>query len=164
MNRKEGIIVGCLLLGTFVTGVFAIPEQQLLNVFVTNFPQNEVRRVLDQNKTATSDVVSFKTGIIDVSQFSHVTAFYKITFSSDVSPSCPSGSSVIGLSIGLEQVGDFPTDQASDSFSQPCAGSANQGNLTLNINGPNLSAFMTAIPVHATAGTIRGEITLFLQK
>jgi len=40
LNRKEGIIMGLVLLGTFVGGVYASnPASQLLNVFVTNFPQ-----------------------------------------------------------------------------------------------------------------------------
>lgn len=38
MNRKEGIIVATVILASFMTGVFAVPEQQILNVFVTNFP------------------------------------------------------------------------------------------------------------------------------
>lgn len=38
MNRKEGIIVGTVILASFITGVFAVPESQMLNMFVTNFP------------------------------------------------------------------------------------------------------------------------------
>ncbi len=42
LNRKEGILVGIVILSTFIGGVFASnPASQLLNVFVTNFPQNQ---------------------------------------------------------------------------------------------------------------------------
>ncbi len=38
LNRKEGIIICFVLIGTFVGGVFASPTGQLLNVLVINFP------------------------------------------------------------------------------------------------------------------------------
>ncbi len=73
LNRKVGIVVGLVLLGTFVGGVFAAtPATQLLNVFVTNFPENESRVVLSDdftlaaNTTFTSEAITF-----DVSQFRH---------------------------------------------------------------------------------------------
>ncbi len=42
MNRKIVVVVGMLLLVSFTGGVFAEPSmQQMLNVFVTNFPKNQ---------------------------------------------------------------------------------------------------------------------------
>ncbi len=34
--------MGMLLLATFITGVFAVPEQQILNVFVANLPKTHL--------------------------------------------------------------------------------------------------------------------------
>ena len=42
MNRKEAVLMILVMLGTFVTGVYASnPASQLANVFVTNFPKNQ---------------------------------------------------------------------------------------------------------------------------
>ncbi len=73
--------MGIVVLATFITGVFAVPEQQLLNVFVTNFPQNETRLVFSENFTVAANT-EFSSGFIptDVSQFRHARVMVEVMY------------------------------------------------------------------------------------
>src|SRR2546427_7338839 len=67
MNRKEMIIVGIIILTSFVGGAFAVPAVQ--QVFVTNFPSNQQVTVSNfpknQNVTVTNptSLTSYTTSV-----------------------------------------------------------------------------------------------------
>ncbi len=96
MNRKEMIIVGIVLLGTFVTGVFAAPSVQ--QVFVSNFPldskgslrtsgnvtvvfpsQTSSIIVIPFNSTATSAISFFPNFVQNVTTGNMTTVYRSLT-------------------------------------------------------------------------------------
>ncbi len=59
MNRKEAILMGGVLLTTFIGGVFAAPVAPgILNVLVTNFPSNQQVNVSNFPKTQNVSVTN----------------------------------------------------------------------------------------------------------
>lgn len=61
MNRKEMIIVGIVLLFTFISGAFAAPA--VSNVFVTNFPSNQGVTVTNFPKTVAEKTIPVISGL-----------------------------------------------------------------------------------------------------
>ncbi len=69
MNRKQAIVVGVVLLSTFIGGVFAAPNVPAIEqVFVTNFPSNQHVTVSNfpktQNVTVTNPMATSQKTIL----------------------------------------------------------------------------------------------------
>ncbi len=180
MNRKEGIIIGVVMLATFVGGVFAEPSAaQLLNVFVTNFPanqkvtvtnfpgtaQNEVRHVVNVTFTMEDCAIGpcefASSGAHDVSQFRRVVALFRVT-------SGPGFGGILEWT-GFFKMG-FDPHYASQGLvfadlsfmTQPSTVQLEQ--VAHDIDGADLRAKISFQPNCPCSGTVTAKITLLLQR
>lgn len=175
MNRKEGIIMGTVILASFVTGVFAVPESQLLNVFVTNFPSNQQVtvtnfphngvKILEHEETVAIYVDQFVAGTltstVDISQFSSVTVIYKLTIVEAISPVGESAHPTANLQIGTDP--DYPiTVTRPMPHLQGFAGSAVATSISHTIDAPDLRVTVTG-SCFCASGTFRLQITIVFQ-
>jgi len=126
LNRKEGIFMTIVLLGTFVSGVFAsTPASQLLNVFVTNFPQNQNVTVTNPGThigQSVNSLVSLPCNVVVVHFFNPVGCDRVFSNGTRVRPfSIPAGSDLVVTDVSWEIVWEdtaaFPQPGTQASFS-----------------------------------------------
>ncbi len=176
LNRKEGIVAGSLLLASFITGVFAVPEQQFLKVFVTNFPdtqpttvtnfpKNVVMRVLDENRTVSNTFSEVFQAQLDVSQYSRVSAFYQLAAPPNLGIPATKEASLI-LSFNPEAISAATQVDIVTISGLMTANVLNQYQRVLStiINQPTLTVQVHMACDCVGEGTVRVEIFLFLER
>ncbi len=174
MNRKNAlaiIIIPLMVIAGFIGGGFASnPIQQLLNVFVTNFPenqdvtvtnfpQNQVITLLNRTFTVYANNTVFDTSTtdpIDVSQYRNV----RITFTSNL---VLTGSGFAHISSeGGAVTWSMPGSLTSDPLPETLAGTA-YFNITYPTLRVSISNFVQVGGSPGASGSARVVITAFLQ-